>query len=262
MVAADDEVYGRACEPPSPSTGIVCARDDPASPLPTRSASPRCRRPSPPTPTSACPAGGSAARTSARAGRPAPAASRLAGGKGHRCGRLHFHWPQVYYHDPRLGGAASWVQPWLLAGRLASSCRSRDTESRRRCTRSTRTSHPAAGFDLLAGPPPRGRQRCRDRPRPGDGVRGSSEAGPATPRPCGGASCLCGRLPGRADAIGRARRAWASPTTRSRTCASGTSAVPSRGSTCCSRRFCRRDRGRDRADRRRRTVDPRRSPWP
>jgi beta-1,4-mannosyltransferase len=37
----------------------------------------------------------------------------------HTVGRLHFHWPQVYYHDPRLGGAASWVRLTLFAGRLA-----------------------------------------------------------------------------------------------------------------------------------------------
>ncbi len=36
----------------------------------------------------------------------------------HRVGRLHFHWPQAYYHDDRLGGAASWVRLGLFAGRL------------------------------------------------------------------------------------------------------------------------------------------------
>src|SRR5690349_3661077 len=35
-----------------------------------------------------------------------------------RVGRLHFHWPQSYYHDDRLGGAASWVRLGLFAGRL------------------------------------------------------------------------------------------------------------------------------------------------
>jgi glycosyltransferase involved in cell wall biosynthesis len=35
-----------------------------------------------------------------------------------RAGRLHFHWPQVYYHDDRLGGAASWLRLGLFAGRL------------------------------------------------------------------------------------------------------------------------------------------------
>jgi beta-1,4-mannosyltransferase len=36
----------------------------------------------------------------------------------HTVGRLHFHWPQTYYHDARLGGAVSWVRLGLFAGRL------------------------------------------------------------------------------------------------------------------------------------------------
>jgi len=36
-----------------------------------------------------------------------------------RGGRLHFHWPQPYYHDERLRGAASWPRLALFAGRLA-----------------------------------------------------------------------------------------------------------------------------------------------
>jgi beta-1,4-mannosyltransferase len=40
-------------------------------------------------------------------------------GARRRVGRLHFHWPQSYYHDDRLGGAAAWVRLGLFAGRLA-----------------------------------------------------------------------------------------------------------------------------------------------
>jgi beta-1,4-mannosyltransferase len=31
---------------------------------------------------------------------------------------LHFHWPQIYYHDPRVGGILSWPRLALFIGRL------------------------------------------------------------------------------------------------------------------------------------------------
>ena len=167
-------------------------------------------------------------------------------------GRLHFHWPQVYYHDPRLGGAVSWLRLPLFAGRLGAA---RVLGYRIAWTVHQVDPHESPSRRLRSArrAPSGSRERRPDRPRPGDGDGGRPPA-----RPAPGVHVLAHPAYAGAYSDGRTRAAVRASLGLSDGAFTflcfGTSALQG-ASACCSPRSPRRCR-RHRADRRRRAVDP------